>query len=93
MDARLREDLRQKRGQLRCWAAPRNKAIKNFVAVVGDKEIANITGDDMPDFRQHWLDRIEAGEVKANSAHKNLIHLGDVLKAVNTMKRLGLRCR
>ena len=31
-----------------------------------------------------------AGEVTANSANKDLIHLGDVLKTVNTMKRLGL---
>ena len=44
----------------------------------------------MLDFRQYWLDRIEAGEVTANSANKDLIHLGDVLKTVNTMKRLGL---
>lgn len=76
--------------QLRRWEAPRKKAVKNFVAVVGDKEIANITRDDMLDFRQHWLDRIEAGEVTQNSANKDLIHLGDVLKTVNTMKRLGL---
>ncbi|ABD54914.1 DUF6538 domain-containing protein [Jannaschia sp. CCS1] len=76
--------------QLRRWEAPRKKAIKNFVAIVGDKDIANITRDDMLDFRQHWLDRIEAGEVTANSANKDLIHLGDVLKTVNTMKRLGL---
>ena len=76
--------------QLRRWEAPRKKAVKTFVAVVGNKEIANITRDDMLDFRQHWLDRIEAGEVTANSANKDLIHLGDVLKTVNTMKRLGL---
>ncbi|NNK67336.1 MAG: tyrosine-type recombinase/integrase [Rhodobacteraceae bacterium] len=76
--------------QLRRWEAPRKKAVKNFVAIIGDKEIANITRDDMLDFRQHWLDRIEAGEVTANSANKDLIHLGDVLKTVNTMKRLGL---
>lgn len=44
----------------------------------------------MLDFRQHWLDRIEAGGVTANSANKDLLHLGDVLKTVNTMKRLGL---
>jgi len=44
----------------------------------------------MLDFRQHWLDRIEAGEVTANSANKDLIHLGDLLKTVNRMKRLGL---
>lgn len=35
--------------QLRRREAPRNKEIKNFVAVVGNKEIANITRDDMLD--------------------------------------------
>ncbi len=64
--------------------------MKVFVAVVGDKEIANITRDDILDFRPHWLDRIETGEVTANSAKKDLIHLGDVLKTVKTMKRLRL---
>jgi hypothetical protein len=76
--------------QRRRWEAPRKKAVKNFVAVVGDKDIASITRDDMLDFRQHWLERIEAGEVTANSANKDLIHLGDVLKTLNAMKRLGL---
>jgi integrase len=76
--------------QLRRWEAPRKKAIKNFIVIVGNKSIDHITRDDMLDFRQYWLDRIEAGEVSANSANKDLIHLGDVLKTVNTMKRLGL---
>lgn len=76
--------------QLRRWKNPRIKAVKNFVAVVGDKGIENISRDDMLDFRQYWLERIEGGEVTANSANKDLIHLGDVLKTVNTMKRLGL---
>lgn len=76
--------------QLRRWENPRKKAVRNFIEVVGDRAIDNITRDDMLDFRQHWLDRIEAGEVTANSANKDLIHLGDVLKTVNTMKRLGL---
>ncbi|MGD9919124.1 MAG: DUF6538 domain-containing protein [Paenirhodobacter sp.] len=76
--------------QLRRWKNPRIKAVKNFVAVAGDKGIENITRDDMLDFRQMWLERIEGGEVTANSANKDLIHLGDVLKTVNKMKRLGL---
>lgn len=76
--------------QLRRWKNPRIKAVKNFVAVAGDKGIENITRDDMLDFREYWLDRIEGGEVTANSANKDLIHLGDILKTVNDMKRLGL---
>jgi integrase len=76
--------------QLRRWKNPRVKAVRNFVEIVGNKPIEAITRDDMLDFRQHWLERIEAGEVTPNSANKDLIHLGDVLKTVNTMKRLGL---
>ena len=76
--------------QLRRWKNPRIKAIGNFVRVVGDKPIESITRDDMLDFRQHWLERIETGDVTPNTANKDLIHLGDVLKTVNTMKRLGL---
>lgn len=76
--------------QIRRWKNPRLKAVRNFVEIVGNKSIEAITRDDMLDFRQHWLERIEAGEVTPNSANKDLIHLGDVLKTVNTMKRLGL---
>jgi len=76
--------------QLRRWRNPRIKAVRNFVAVVGDKALCDITGDDMLDFRGHWMERIEAGEVTPNAANKDLVHLGDVLKTVNRMKRLGL---
>jgi integrase len=76
--------------QLRRWKNPRIKAIKNFLDVIGDKAIGDITGDDMLDFRQWWLEKIEAEDMTANSANKDLIHLGNVLRTVNKMKRLGL---
>ena len=40
--------------QLRRWRNPRIKAIRNFVDVIGDKPIDQITRDDMLDFRRHW---------------------------------------
>ena len=76
--------------QLRRWRNPRIKAFRNLIALVGDKPIQELSRDDMLDFRQFWLERIADGEVSANSANKDLIHLGDVLKTVNRMKRLGL---
>ena len=76
--------------QLRRWKNPRKKAIRNFVSVIGNKPINAITRDDMLDFRQYWFEKIEAGSVTPNSANKDLIHLGDILKTVNKMKRLGL---
>ncbi len=76
--------------QLHLWQAPRKKAIRTFVAIAGDRDIANIACDDMLDFRPPWLDRIEPGDVIASLANKDLIHFGDVLKTVNTTKRLRL---
>lgn len=76
--------------QLRKWRNPRIKAVQTFVSVVGDKAISEISGDDMLDFRAWWLDRIENEGLTPGSANKDLIHLGDVLKTVNKMKRLGL---
>lgn len=76
--------------QLRRWENPRKKAVKNFVDVIGDKAIGDITGDDMLDFRHWWFERIQNEGLTPNSGNKDLIHLGDVLKTVNRMKRLGL---
>jgi integrase len=76
--------------QLRRWKNPRVRAVKNFVQIVGDKPISDITTDDMLDFRQWWYERIVSDGLSANAANKDLIHLGDVLRMVNRMKRLGL---
>jgi integrase len=76
--------------QLRRWKNPRVKAIRTLVAVIGDKALSDISGDDMLDFRSWWVERLEIENLTANSANKDLIHLGDVLKTVNKMKRLGL---
>ncbi len=76
--------------QLRRWRNPLIKSVKNFVLVVGDKPIDQITRDDMLDFRDYWFERIESEGLSANSGNKDLIHLGSVLKTVNQMKRLGI---
>jgi integrase len=64
--------------------------VRNFVSVVGDVPISRISGNDMLEFRDWWLDRIETEGLTPNSANKDLIHLGKVLKEVNRLKRLGL---
>lgn len=58
--------------------------------MVGDKVLSEITRDDMLDFRQWWSERLEVEELTANSANKDLGHLGKVLKRVNELKRLNL---
>ncbi len=76
--------------QLRRWRNPIIKSVRNFVSVVGDKPISRISGDDMLDFREWWLDRIENENLLPHSANKDLMHFGKVLKTVNKLKRLGL---
>lgn len=76
--------------QIRRWENPRKKAVRNLVQVIGDKPIQEITGDDMLDFRNWWMERLDAEDLTPNSANKDLIHVSDVLKTVNRMKRLGL---
>ena len=60
--------------QKRRWENPRKKAVRNFVKVVGDKPLNEITADDMLDFRSYWQERIEIEGLSANSANKDLIH-------------------
>lgn len=76
--------------QLRRWKNPRKKAVANFIAVAGDLELSKIGPDDMLGFRDWWMEKLDAEDLTPNSANKDLIHLGDVLKTVNRMKRLGL---
>jgi len=76
--------------QVRRWENPRKKAVRNAIAVMGDREIAEITRDNMLDFRDWWMDRMATQGLTPNSGNKDLGHLGDVLKTVNQMKRLNL---
>lgn len=44
--------------QIRRWRNPRKKAVANFIAVVGDRALSEIPGDNMLDFRRYWVERI-----------------------------------
>ena len=76
--------------QLRRWKNPRKKAITNLIAEIGDKPIAEITADDMIEFRQWWIEKLANDGLTANSANKDFTYISDTLKTVNKMKRLNL---
>lgn len=77
--------------QLRRHKAPRLKATNNFIAAIGNKQLADVTTDDMFAFRAKWLERVAAGEVKAESANKDFIYLGAMWRAVAQAKGIDLR--
>ncbi|WP_246710348.1 tyrosine-type recombinase/integrase [Martelella soudanensis] len=76
--------------QLHRWRNPRIKAIRNFIGVCGNLPINEISGDVMLDFRAWWVERVDIEGMSPDTANKDFTHLGDVLKTVNNMKRLGL---
>lgn len=53
---------------------PRGKPLYLYKRV-GDKPMEAISGDDMLDFRQWWLERLEVEGPTPNSANKDLIRL------------------
>ncbi|MEJ6848615.1 DUF6538 domain-containing protein [Sinorhizobium fredii] len=76
--------------QIRKWRNPKIKAIKNLVSQIGDKSISAITRADMVKFRDWWRDKMRTENLVANSANKDLIHIGHILKTANQRLGLGL---
>lgn len=76
--------------QIRKWRNPRVKAIANFVKVVGNKVLADITRDDMLNFRDWWQKRLVKEGLSAGSANKDVGYVEAILRRVTEMKRLGL---
>lgn len=76
--------------QIRRWKNPRIKAVANFIKVVGDKPIDQITTPDLFEFRGWWWDRIEDEGLTPNSANKDFIHLTSMLKVVARAKDIPL---
>jgi integrase len=74
--------------QKRLWENPRKKAVRNFIDVVGDLPLAELKRSDFLNFRNWWLERIAQEDLTPNSANKDLVHLGDVLRTVSELKGL-----
>lgn len=76
--------------QQRKWKNPRKRAVKNFINVVGNKEIQAITNLDLVKFRDWWLDRINNDGVCRNSANKNFSCLRSIIETVSDHEELSL---
>lgn len=88
----LTQDLRlgKSADQVRRWQNPRKKAFNNFISVVGDLPLSDVSKESFLRFRQWWIARIEDEELTTNSANKDFIHVQSVLKKVNDLLDLNL---
>ncbi|KZL04574.1 Tyrosine recombinase XerC [Pseudovibrio axinellae] len=73
--------------QIRKWKNPKYKAINNFIAVVGDKDVREIGREDGLRLRQWWMDRILDEGIKPGTANKDFTHLSKVFSTWCDLKQ------
>lgn len=76
--------------QVRRWQNPRKKAVANFVGVVGDLALKDLTQDTMLDFRDWWWEKIKSEGLSPDSGNKDITYITNIFRTINTMKRLNL---
>ena len=68
--------------QIRIWKAGRERCVRKFINVIGDKDIYQIGRPDAIEYRNWWLDLVEADEVKADTANKDMELLSGIIQRV-----------
>lgn len=82
--------LNKSKDQIRKWKNPRKKAINNFISICGDKDVSDITRDDILNFREWWHERIRSEGLTANSSNKDFSYISQVLTYVRDDKRMDI---
>lgn len=77
--------------QVRRWENPRKKAVANFVEVIGDLPIEEISTRDLHAFKAWWVERMAEEGLSANSANKDFVHLTAMLREVALAEEITLR--
>jgi integrase len=72
--------------QVRRWENPKRKAIANFIKVVSDKRLDQITREDASKFRDWWNAKIDKEGLSSNSAIKDFTHVAHTLRTVAEAK-------
>ena len=77
--------------QIRRWENPRKKAVAAYIKAVGNQELQDVTTADLVAFKTALTKRIQAGEITANSANKDLIHLISTIRDVARAEDIDLK--
>ena len=80
MNAQRGALINKSNDQIRKWKNPRKKAIKNIIDVIGDVNYQSVDYAAALAFRDWWMDRIELEGLTANSANKDFVFVGLILK-------------
>ncbi|HEY8575642.1 MAG TPA: tyrosine-type recombinase/integrase [Devosia sp.] len=77
-------------GQRTRWKNPKAKAVKNFVAAVGDKFLDETTRADAVTFREWWQDKLAADGLEIGTANKDIGHMNKMWRELDMANHLGL---
>ncbi len=76
--------------QLKRWKNGYILAVTDFMSVVGDKPLGELSHNDVLDYVD-WLEgRVDEGEIMAKTANKYIGHNSKMIKTINRKHRLGL---
>jgi len=76
--------------QLRIWGNSRKRAVAQFVDVIGDKPITEISSDDGLTYVEWWRDRVVNENASVKTANKDIGQLSRMLKEMSIRRRLNL---
>jgi len=76
--------------QLRIWRNSRKRAVAQFVEVVGEKPITDLSRDDGLTYVEWWRERVVDGTASVKTANKDIGQLNRMLKEISIRRRLDL---
>jgi integrase len=76
--------------QHRIWGNSRKRAVAQFVDVIGDKPVTEISGDDGLTYVEWWRDRVIDEDISVKTANKDIGQLSRMLKELSVRRRLNL---
>ncbi|BAQ16894.1 DUF6538 domain-containing protein [Methyloceanibacter caenitepidi] len=77
--------------QLKRWKNQRKASVKNFIACLEeDKVVTEITRADALAFRDWYIERVEAGEIKGHTGNKQMGQVAKILRTVAEALELEL---
>lgn len=73
--------------QLRIWRTSRIRSAQQFVDLVGDKPVTEVTESDGLKYVDWWRDRVVSGEANAKTANRDIGQLSRMLKDLRIRRR------
>jgi integrase len=76
--------------QLRKWKNPRKRAMRNFIARIGNKPLHELIREDILRYRDWWINRLQDEDVVSNTANKELVFVKTIISTVAENLNLNL---